>query len=263
MVGLTILALTVAVLGRILSPSIVLDAVALWPLAALALPAIIIGFSGGRRRALAPLVLLSWILIAVGLHLGRLEGLPSSAATITADLGSAADGRLVAALPDVALVVGPGPFAVAPLPSGGTGGVPVIERVAGDTSVSLTLTDDPDRSVWFRFGTFEVTLPSSPSWNLQLEGKRIEADLRSVTVTAVTLRAPTGSVQLGPPPGGVVVEVEGDFDMSVPSDVPVTVMGPATVPGGWTVNGDTAHSPTDGAGWRIVVGSGSVRIATR
>lgn len=264
MVGLTVIALTVAVAGKILSPSVVLDALALWPLAALVVPAALLGFSGGRRRALAPLVLLSWMLMTVGLHLSRFEGLPSSAAAVSADLGEASTGRLVAAVPEVELRVGSGPFTVAPLPGGGDGGVPVVERVSGGSSVSLTLTDDQERSVWFRFGVFDITLPADVSWDLTLEGATIDADLSALDVTALAMTAPHGTVTLGAPSGPASVAIDGDFDLSVPDGAAVTVTGAgtATVPADWTVEDGTATTGS-GDGWMIVVRSGTVRITTR
>ena len=80
MTGLTLVALAVGIAGNVLSRTAVLDAIALWPLAALVVPAALIGLKGGRHRALAPLVLLTWMLVTVGLHLGGVAGLPSGAA---------------------------------------------------------------------------------------------------------------------------------------------------------------------------------------
>lgn len=263
MVGFTLVALAVGVVGNVLSRTLVLDAVALWPLAALVVPAAIVGVSRGRRRALAPLVLLTWLLVTVGAHLGSVEGLPSGAATVEVDLGTVEDARLVVAVPEVALTVGDGPFIVRPAPIGGRGGPPVVERVAGERSAALTITDAADRSWWFRFGAYDLTLPTATTWTIEVTAASIEADLTALPIAGGRLEASSGQVELGRPAGEASLVIAGNIEITLPADVAATVTGAGDVPSDWTVDGERATSPATGSGWLIVVQSGSVRITTR
>lgn len=259
----TVLALGVGVAGNVLSRTAVLDAIALWPLAALVVPALLMGLRGGRHRALAPLVLLSWLLVTVGLHLGGLEGLPSSAAAVRSDLTGIAEARMTVAIEDLSLNIRSGDFEVAPRPVGGTVGAPVLERVSGTSATALTLTDDPARSPWFRFGEYHVTLPPAVDWNLRIAVSGMDLDLRDVNVVGGRFEAATGRLLLGEPGEPTTVDVAGDIEVSVPPDVPVQVIGSTRVPDTWVVDDNGARAPTSGNGWTIRVVSGSVRIVSR
>lgn len=259
MVGLTAVALGVGVAGNVVSRSIVLDAIALWPVVALALPALLIGIRGGRRRALAPLMVLTWLLLTVGIHLGGISGMPSTSAAVAAEI-DATTARLTVALPEASLDVESGPFTVTPMPIGGTAGVPVIERVAGSSAVALVVTDDRDRSVWFRYGGYRITLPTEVAWDLRVDAGGVDIDLRGLNVTGGRIEARTGRVRLGAPAGPSTLEVRGDLDVTVPPDVAVDVIGSTRVPEGWTTTEDGATAPVDGEGWTIRVTAGSVRI---
>jgi hypothetical protein len=259
----TVLALSVGIVGNVLSRTAVLDAIALWPLAALVIPALLMGLRGGRNRALAPLVLLSWLLVTVGLHLGGVEGLPSSAAAVRSDLAGITEARLTVAIADLSLSVRSGEFEVAPLPVGGSVGPPVLERVSGTTATALTLTDDTARSPWFRFGEYRITLPPAIEWNLRIAVSGMDLDLRDVNVVGGRFESATGHLVLGEPDSPTTVDVAGDIEVSVPRDIPVQVIGSTRVPDDWAVEDDGARSPTAGDGWTIRVVSGSVRIVSR
>lgn len=262
MVGLTLVGLSVGVVGSVLSPSIVLDAVALWPLAALVVPALLLGFRGGRARALAPLVLISWMLVTVGLHLGGVDGLPSAAATIRPDIGEVPAARLSVAVPDVALRIGPGGFEIRPAPVGGRAGAPVVEQVTGSQAAAVTVTDDR-ASPWFRYGEYEISLPASAFWDLQLAVASVDLDLTDVSVSGARIEADTGRVVLGVPDQAATLRLTGAIEVSVPAGVPVRVSGTTAVPEGWQTDGDDAVSGVDGEGWTIIAESGSVRIVSR
>lgn len=262
MVGFTVVALSVGIVGSVLSPSIVLDAVALWPLAALVVPAVVMGLRGGRARALAPLMLISWMLVTVGLHLGGVEGLPSAAATIRPDLGGASTARLSVAVPDVALQIASGDFEIRPAPVGGRVGAPVVEQVTGSTAVAVTVTDDREASPWFRYGKYEIGLPSSASWDLQLVVASVDLDLTEVMVSGGRVEAATGRILLGVPTQAATIRLTGAIEVSVPAGVPVRVSGTTAVPDDWQTDGDDAVSGVDGEGWTIIAESGSVRIVS-
>jgi hypothetical protein len=261
MTAFTFVALAVAVLGSVLSRTVVLDALALWPVAALVVPAALLGLRGGRNRAIVPLVLITWLLGTVGLHLGGAENLPSAASTVSADLSGIETARLAVVIDDVSLRVAPGPFQVAPAPVGGSAGVPVVQRVSGPTATVLTVTDDPTRSPWFRFGVFDLSLTPGVIWELRVRVAHFDMDLREVEVGGGRLEAATGRVLLGNPSGDVTLEVAGNIEISVPPDAQGTALGTTRVPDGWFV--EDPASPAEWTGWRIVVVSGSVRISSR
>jgi hypothetical protein len=263
MTGLTVTALAVGIAGSVVSRSIVLDAIALWPVAVLALPAAILGIKGGRRRALTPMILISWLLVTVGLHLGGVSGLPSAAAAVRADLGSAETARLTVAVPGLTLELTDGPFAVVPVPVGGEVGVPVVERVAGSTAAALVVTEDRTRSPWFRFGAYRIGLPDGVGWDIRIDVAAVDLDLSAVEITGGRIEAATGRVELGSASSAVTLAVAGDIEVAVPDGVAVRVIGSTRVPDGWTVTEEGATAPSDGDGWIIQVDEGSVRIVTR
>lgn len=257
------MALAVGIVGNVVSRSLVLDAIALWPIAALVVPAALIGLKGGRHRALAPLVLLSWLLVSVGVHLSGVDGMPSSAAVVRTDLVGIESARLTIAVDDLSLRIGPGPFEVAPVPVGGASGVPVVERVSGTSATALVVTDDPDASVWFRFGEYRIRLNQGVAWDLRVTVSGFDIDARDLDLASARLAADTGRLLLGQPRTAATVEVGGDIEVSVPSDAAVTVIGSTRVPSDWTVTDDGASAPVEGEGWTVRVTSGSVRIVSR
>lgn len=263
MVGFTVVALLVGIVGSVLSPSIVLDAVALWPLAALAVPAFLLGLRGGRSRALAPLMLISWMLVTFGLHLGGVEGLPSAAATLRPDVGAAATARLSVVVPDLGLRIGSGDFEIRPSPVGGRAGAPVVEQVTGSQAVAVTVTDDRETSPWFRYGEYEIALPSSSAWDLQISVASVDLDLTNVMVRGGRVEAATGRIELGVPTQAATLRITGAIEVTVPADVPVRVSGTTAVPDDWQTDGDDAVSGIEGDGWTILAESGSVRIVSR
>lgn len=263
MTAFTVLALAVGIAGNVLSRTAVLDALALWPLAALVVPALLLGRKGGRQRALAPLVLLSWMLVTVGVHLGGVAGLPSTAAAVTTELAGIDQARLTVMVDDLSLRIESGDFEVRPLPVGGTVGAPILEQVSGSSATALTVTHDPTRSLWFRFGEYGVTLPPGLAWDLRIAVAGIDLDLRDTEVVGGRLEAGTGTVLLGLPSAPVTLEVAGDIEVSVPADGAVTVIGASSVPDGWAGDGQTATAPVEGDGWTIRATAGSVRIVSR
>ncbi|HSJ28105.1 MAG TPA: hypothetical protein VLB67_07820 [Acidimicrobiia bacterium] len=263
MTVLTVLALIVAVVGNVLSRAVVLDAIALWPLAALAVPAALVALKGGKRAALLPLMILSWLLVTVGIHLSGVAGMPSSASAIRADLSGFESGRVAISVPSLTLSMGQGPFSVVPAPVGGAAGPPLVEQVAGSTAISLTVTDDPARSPWFRFGEYRLTLPQDVVWDVRVTVAGFDIDLSDVTLSGGRFQASSGRLLLGPPGGAVTVEVAGDVEVSVPRDVPVVAVGTTRVPDGWTVSESGATAPVGGEGWTIRAVAGSVRIVDR
>jgi hypothetical protein len=127
-------------------------------------------------------------------------------------------------------------------------------------SIRVAAADAPG---WYQFSGWDIGLSSSTAWRLVLNGT-IDADLVGLRVESAAM-AGSGTVRLGPPPdSGASLVVAGDFRLVVPSDVPVTVTGPADTPGEWLDTADGAASPESvdpGPEWSIdIQGDTTVRV---
>lgn len=264
---------SVAVISGILSPSIVVDLVAMWP-AFVAVLLVGIGFwirgrkKNARASAIVPLALFSILVFLSSVHIGGWDRLPSAEARLTGpavDTLSAETAFQVQLDGDLGITAGgsDAAYRVIPILRGGTVGIPtaVETSVDGDVTVELSSDDGPG---WYRFSGWDVELAPAIVWRLVVNG-RTDANLAALRVGSLAI-AGSGVVRLGAPePGGSDVVVSGDFDVSVPNGVAVDVTGNATVPDGWTTDGDGSHAPVDSDdGWRIRIdGDTPVSITER
>ena len=244
---------------RVLSPTVVLDLVALWPLAVLGLLVILVLLPGRRRRGrptagLMPLVLLLWLIGGVALHLLGWAALPSAAATVTATVAPGASARSVitsagtvelAAAPGTAL---PGRADPARRPFHRTFGV----GAGVGESLTVRIGEFPDPG-WFRYAGWKVALSPETGWDLDVTADILTLDLTGLRLTSLTV-AGSGEVRLPEAAGPTAVEVSGSVVISIPQGTPAEVVGPAMVPDGWTQTEGGASSTGGGEGWRIVVG---------
>ena len=270
LVGAVVVATGVGILGGILSKSLVVDLVAMWPLFGVILLAGIIGWLRRRKKerragAILPLAVFTALVLAVAVHLGGWSQLPSAAARLT---GSPAVDLSEPTLLTVQIVgdleVGPatgGPgYRVDPILRGGLVGVPeaVETSVDGAIAVRISAADAPS---WYMFSGWKLGLTPDASWRLVLNGK-IDADLSSLRIESGAM-AGSGAVALGdPPPGGGNLVVAGDFHLTVPGDAPVRVSGAADVPEDWLLTESGATAPggaSGGDGWIIDI-QGETRV---
>ena len=264
MTGFTILAFGVSIAGRVLSPSLVLDLVALWPMLILAIPGIVAAVlrPGSRLAGSGPVMLLSWLLLGLALHLAAWGPLPSSAADVLAPVGGEADAAVVSfTLDEGRATLREGrEFAVSLERIGGRTGAPTVE-VAGADPVLFAIAAT-ESGGWFRFGGVVVDLPPGPSWTVDVSAPVVDIDLSALTVDSVDVQAGAGSVVLGRPDGPTSVRIVGPLRVVVPEGVPASVTGPARVPEVWVSDGEGFRTADDGSGWIIEVGSsgGSVSI---
>lgn len=263
----------VAVVGDILSSALVVDLVAMWPLLVLVVAVGLVAWWRSRRSgtpragAILPLSIISVLVLAVAVHLGgwdelpsaetRLVGPPPTELSSTVALTAQIDGRLL-----VGAVAGGAAYTVDPILRGGGVGVPeaVETSVDGEISIEMQAADAPD---WYRFAGWDLGLSPDLSWRLVLNGA-MEANLSDLPVEALAAGG-SGSVALGDPPdGGGSVVVSGAFALSIPAGAAAVARGEVVVPDGWDEDGDTVRSPADGAAWRIrVEGDTPVRITER
>lgn len=262
--------LAAGVAGSILSPSIVLDVVSLWPLGApglITFPLVRRFRRSHRQLALPPLLLLTWLVGSAGLHAAEWAPLPSSSAdargperggvetvSLSADLTV---GRLEASTAPLGHV-----YEVDVIRLGGAAGAPAASQLADEGSLRV-LVSAGRQSTWFRFAGWRLRLAEGPSWSLDLAGSPLEADLTRLDLDRLVLRG-DGSVLLGAPARPAVVTVTGSFLVEVPVSAAVRVVGEATVPAGWAEDAGGWRSPNVGVGWTVTVEAGAtLEIRTR
>lgn len=257
------------VVGGILSPSIVIDLAALWPLlVVIVLVGVAARFLGKRRRTgpILPLTVFSVLLLGAALHLGAWDQLPSASARLTGpDPAGLSDPTelLVQLSGDLEMSAGNGPaYDVRPIVRGGRVGVPQATETSVDGAVSIRIEADPEAPSWYTFAGWTVELSPQVTWRLVLNGT-LDADLTALTLSSAAI-AGSGLIRLGSPPeGGASVIVAGDFDVVVPSGSAVTVRGNAVTPSNWAGEGDVSRSPVSAAAgdWSITVqGDATPRI---
>jgi hypothetical protein len=121
---------------------------------------------GSRLAGSGPVMLLTWLLLGLALHLAGWGPLPSSAADVVAPIGSEATTAVVSfAIDEGRATVREGSeFAASMERIGGRTGAPTVE-VAGADPVRF-LVSAADSGGWFRFGGVMVDLPSGPSFSV-------------------------------------------------------------------------------------------------
>jgi hypothetical protein len=249
----------VAIYARLLSRSIAIDFIAWWPVWVLLtlLTVLARGRRLGRVRlsGMVPVVVVLALGVLVTGHVQGWEAMPSASnGLIGPESGSATTVALSARITGD-LVVGSGQsgfmYAVDPVRRGGEVGLPeALEQVQGENlSVRLEPATDPGP---YTFAGWTIDLDRVPVWNLSLGG-RVAADLTQLRLSALQVDG-TGNVALGTVTESIVVNVAGTFEITVPPQVPVRVVGNAVVPGDWTESAEGFASPTPGNGWVISVG---------
>ena len=268
---------------RLLSPAILLDVGALWPIGAalLALGWVTQKIWPTTRLALVPvtpLVVFTWLVFSVSLHFTDIGSLPSRSADLRGppvdQVGFSTlavqmrEGRLT-----VSTGTGPSAYQVEMTRRGGGAGMPLAVESPGDRGGEITIIDvrDPlpfdldlpvQDNAWLRSAGWTVGLHPDPTWNLTLAAPEISVDLRSIRLAGLAV-AGEGDIKVGGAPRPTEMVLSGSFTIEVPAGVPVEVLGAAIVPEEWTVEGDTAWFGERGAGWEItVMEEGSAQILT-
>jgi len=267
MVGFVAIAGLVGVFGDALSPTLVLDLVALWPVILLSVLAGVLAFwrrrENPRLLALPPLIMLSWMLVGTGLHLGGWDALPSAAAVVRAEMADVNQGVLTVSIRNGTLALGASEdgvlYELAPLNRGGQSPVPEVTTILEDGAARVSVAEgDPD--FWFRFAGWQAQLSDTVPWTIEAGGTDIHADLSRLKITSARFVG-AGEVILGG--DQVELQLSGTFLVTVPSGASVAVLGSAVVPGDWEQTADGWESP-QGRGTVITVPEGaSVEIRTR
>ena len=190
--------------------------------------------------AAAPLILLVWVFIGLGLHLAGWGALPSSAGNLA---GPSVDDGITSAALDVEmdgaveLEGGAGQlYEVDPMRVGGRTAPARSSEAWVDGDVTIRLREGPDPG-WFGSGGWRASLSTSPRWTVIVRAANLKADLTEVNLTSLRVAA-DGSVRLGDPSGEVPVDVDGELVLEVPWDAAVELTGPGRVGPGWEITAD-------------------------
>lgn len=261
----SVLAVSVAIAGRVLSPTLVLDLVALWPLLVPVIPSLVTVLVRPQSRwaGMAPMFVLTWLFTGLTLHLSGSGAVPSAAADVVSSVVSDdAAARLVveSAEGEVTLGAGSG-LKVRMDRTGGRLGAALVELIGVEPTV-VSVTGGAEEG-WFRFGGMTITLPDFPVWTLQVSAPVVDLDVRGLTVSDMAVSARGGWIHLGPVTSPASLVVSGPLRIEIPEDVPATVEGSAAVPPSWVAAAGGLRAPPGGVGWTITVeeGAGTVAIS--
>ncbi len=260
-VGIALVLVGASVAIGFVTPAILLDLVASWPVAALGVAAIPVAFAFRSRWpvlvAVVPLLFLTWVLAGVGWFLtdGIAEP-PSRAGDIFGpdtdpDLGTFVvelDGRLV-----VTDVVGVD-YELTTSRTGGDTSPPEVYESIGTGRVDA-LARPRGHTGWYESSGWQLGLRSGPAWTLDLTASEVDADLTTLTVATASIDA-DGTVRVGRGAGIVSVSA-GTLTIVVPSGMPASASGATSIPDGWTVEGGIATAPAGADGLAIDVADGA------
>lgn len=254
-------AVSVSVLGDVLSPSLLLDLAAFWPFVAVAVIAGVIGaVRGGAFRVIAPVAVLAWLATTMALHLAAAPFLPSVVGRVTAGVGTEEIGA-------AEIVIGPVDaveigfvetdelVTVTPTREGGDVAPAVVTPFVGDGRAELIVAERPDPG-YFLFSGWIMELAVVDAWNLDIQANDLVLDTSGAVQVDLTA-AGDGVLRLSEVAGPSVATLTGGFEVIVPRGVGVLVEGEAVTPGDWSDTGRGSRSPEADARWTITVVGGS------
>ncbi len=265
LVVLLAIGIEVGVLADIISPSVWLDVIALWPIGAIGLVAApivwLIGDRQPRHLAIAGLSVFTWLAVGFALHVSGSELLPVGVTAVEGpDADDAVSGHLEIELEAgrVDLEGGAiGSYRVSPIRAGGVVGAPsVFEQSDGaELRVVVVPRDDPGMYV---FRGWTVSLGSGLRWTIDVAAPELSVDLTGVDVTTATLRSDASEIAIGPVSAASVIDLVGTHRVVVAEGTPIRLQGEGVVPDDWIlIDGGGARSPVDGEGWLVVAEGGS------
>lgn len=249
--------------------AVILDVVSLWPVPLVAIAVVLVHdrlakHNEGAVRTGAsvgvPLLLFTWLAAGLGLYMTGWGELPSSAVTLN---GRSVTDQVTVAVLEIetggeVVLEGGGEilYQATPLRTGGmTAPAQGSERLSGN-EVTVSLREGPDPG-WFGSRGWKVSVSSSPDWDLMVRARNLVADLTSIGLQSLSVRA-DGRVRLGTPSGDVPIRLDGGLVLEVPSGASVEVSGPAEVGPGWEVTATgTRYVGTSESRFLVTVEPGS------
>jgi hypothetical protein len=261
MAGMLPIVAGIGISANVLSPGLALDLISLWPgLLPVVVALVIVAVKRAWRRrmgALPPLLIITWMALAVSAHIAALEPLPSSSADLIGPvefpdhvtLAAHSPGLLEVRVSDRGTI-----YRVGFVRLGGQIGIARAEEVS--TAFGLTVSiGDAGPTEWFRYAGWTLDLAPHTQWNLSLGGE-LGGDLTGLDLGSVSVDG-QGELTLGPTDHPVPMAVRGTFELLIPVGVAARVVGNADVPSGWLTTADGFRSPVDGEGWVISAADGS------
>ena len=254
---LVLAAIPVAIAAELLSKSVVLDLIAWWPVWLLLgiLILIVRGRRIGRVRPSGVIPILATLALGVFM-IGHLLGwpvMPSTSHRLVCPVTTGIQEADLTARLDGDLHVSAGSFflyEVGPVRRGGQIGVPDSSERTQSGAVSITF-EHPASPGLFVFSGWDILLSADVPWNLNLSGS-MDADLSHLNISSLEVDG-MGALRLGEASTLALGQVTGTFEIVVPPDAAVRVIGQATVPGTWQQLSDGARSPNTTDGWLITV----------
>ena len=254
-------AVSVSVLGDVLSPSLLLDLAAFWPFLAVAVLTAVLGaVRGGGFRVVAPLAVIAWLATTMALHLSGASFLPSVVGRVTAGVGTEGIGAAEMVIGPVdAVEIG---FAetdqlvtVTPTREGGDVAPAVVTPFVGDGRAEIVVAERPDPG-YFLFSGWIMDLAVVDAWNLDIQANDLVLDTTRAVQVDLTA-AGDGTLRLAEVAGPSVAVLTGGFDVIVPRGVGVIVEGEAATPRDWSDTERGSRSPEPDVRWTITVVGGS------
>lgn len=257
-----LVALLAATAAGLFSRSIIYDFLAWWPVWLLL--ALLSWLARGKRikaiklSGVVPFAVLGVLVLFTAGYWYGWQVMPSAGIRLVGPPGDSADVAALAARIEGDLLVGPADssflYEVSPLRKGGeVGGPGATEQVQG-LAFAVSIEPVPDPGL-YRFNGWELALARNTTWALTLSGV-VDANLSGFRLSELKLLG-SGTVALGGTSESTPATVDGDYELSIPTGVPVRVIGDATVPEGWEETAQGSRSPTSGDGWVISVGEQS------
>lgn len=270
MVAVAIVSIAAGVVGGILAPSVVLDVVSLWPLAvgAFFVAAALLPLrkrGPARITAVLPLLLVTMLGTSVVLHLIGWERLPSASADIVGPRSVGVDDAELALdlTGSLSIEAGEGDlYSVRIERSGGSAGVPEALESSFEDGPFFVVLREIEGGRWFQTSGWQLLLGNAPSWSLTVKSTDLDADLTGLHLKSLALQGAGSAAVPSPGEEDLPIVVEGRYQIGVPTEISVKVIGVATVPGGWVETGDGHQSPFSGSSLVITVAEGAEVVIT-
>lgn len=249
----------------ILSPSLTLDLAALWPLPAIAFVTTLGLWRWRVRRprllAIPGLMMLTWIVATLAVHLAADPWLPSASGDVVAPM-TARIGRIEVAVESGSVDIDSTPddeYRIETIRQGGTLSPPLALEQPVDDDGFVIVAIPRDRDAWYQFSGWNVRLAQQTMWSLDVVAPVCHVDLRGLAIDAASIRAARADVELGDQDGPSTLDVTGTARIEVGPNTIVDLVGQASVPDHWEQqNGAATNAGNDEApDWKIVVHQGS------
>lgn len=237
MVGLLVAVVGVGVLTGILGRAVVLDIISFWPIfGLLGLLAFAVRSRFSHRiRAILPMLITTWLAVAIALHLSGWVVLPSATGDMTGvDVGTTSNASLALEIDGMLNIVGTsgGALYSVDLPrEGGRVSAPQALETATDDLIVIELAER-SRSFWFSSSGWNVALAETVGWELDLSAPEMLVDLSDVSFRGGSFVG-GGEILLGEVSQDVALS--GEFNVRLPDGIGVLVIGNAELPTGWLV----------------------------